>query len=79
MPMTTDKVCREKVRYDAAMLEKNLAELVPESMLVVQKVKKYYDKRLNPDEKEDDILNFDEETFNLMMKQPEIIVEESII
>jgi|TARA_B110000285_G_C14821761_1_gene466850 ssDNA-specific exonuclease RecJ len=40
-------------------------------MLVVQKVKKHFDKRLKADEKEDDILNFDEDTFNALMKQPE--------
>ena len=57
-----------KNNYVQAELEKNLAELIPESMLVVQKVKKHFDKRLKPDEKEDDILNFDEETFIAHMR-----------
>ena len=48
-------------------------------MLVVQKVKKHFDKRLKPDEKEDDILNFDEETFIAHMRQPEEPVDESVV
>jgi uncharacterized membrane protein YheB (UPF0754 family) len=69
-PILTEKVSKEKVKYEAEKLEKNLAELIPESMLTVQKVKKHFDKRLKEDEKEKDILNFDGDTFNLLMKQP---------